>query len=532
MKQKDKTTINILSLEDILIREVAQGVTYFPKVQKLIDEIYGLNKFVYYSLAANSPIYQSPSLAKYNLATEVSIRNNLGVLLAAQANDSVFELVKNALCYADPRIKNYLKNPKSNHGFEEIILHTQPADLHGIKLQSICFFITYIFFQSKSDLAGESQIFQFGKALLSHIMQIDTENAENVDQLPERADLLEILGWPKNEWKFLKSFTSTDIITKIRVDEAHEKAGLHGKLPRNCPELEELLSPEAQMEIVSTIEAYWDVLLANNICWSDMFAGQSITRDEQTQILLSTIHYVDTVNGLQPNHYISALIIYVLGREISNMRKFYWTHNEESQYLENHQLLLDKEHLENEITSLKLKNEELSSRIKQLEKVQRKIEHQIATPYKDKIFYLEKILAEKEQELAQSHANTVELAKLRALATTPDDAKHQSNTAEDLKTLSKNKKIVVVGGHTNWRNNLNLDFPELQLLDGTASSFDFKTLETADYVIFYTYNMAHTVYEKVISFVKSKNLPYGYLPRVTNPTLIAEQILNIIQKEQ
>ena len=532
MRQKEKSAVDILNIEEVLIREVAQGVTYFPKVQNLIDEIYGLNKFMYYSLAVDSPIYQSPRLAKYNLATEVSIRNNIGVLLAAQTNNSVFEYVKNALCYADPRMKNYIKNPKSNHGFEEVILHTQPTDLYGIKLQYICFFITYILFQSRSDCAGESQIFQFGKALLSYIMQIDTENAESVGELPERADLLEILGWSKNEWKFLKSFTSTDIITKVRVDEAHRNADLQDKLPRNCPELEELLSPETQMEIVSTIEAYWDILLANNICWSDMFAGQSITRDEQTQILLSIVHYANTVNGLQPNHYVSAFITYVLSREISNMRKFYWAHNEETQYLENHQLLLEKERLENEITSLKHKNKELSSRINQLEKMQRSVEHQATTPYKDKISHVERMLAEQERELILLRANAVELSKLRVLATAPDDTNHQTNTTEDLKTISKSKKIVVIGGHTNWRNNLSLDFSELLLLDGTIASFDFRTLETADYVIFYTYNMAHTVYEKVISFVRSKNIPYGYLPRVTNPTLIAEQILHIIQKEQ
>jgi hypothetical protein len=522
----------ILSIEDLLIREVAQGITYFPKTQNLVESIYRLNKYTYYSLAVNSPIYQSPQLSKYNLATEVSIRNNIGVLLAAQTDDSIFELVKNALFYADPRIKNYIKHPRGNPSFEEIILNTQPTDIHGIKLQYICHFITYVFYRSQNDLAGESHIFQFGRTLLTYTMQIDAENTEKSKQLPERAELLEKLGWTKSEWKFLKSFTNADVITKIRIDEAQKKANLPFDLSRNCPELEELLSPEIQMEIISSIESYWDILLANNICWSDMFAGQSISRDEQTQLLLSIIHYVKTAKGLHPSHYVSAYIVYVLGKEISNMRQFYWDHNEESQYLENHQLGEDKRRLENEVNILKHKIKELTSQINQLEKNQRSLEYHAVIPFKNKISYLENIIAEQDRELTNLRANANELSKLRALATTSEESNISRNDTAQLADISKEKRIIVIGGHTNWRNNLGFDFPELQLIDGTTASFDFRTLETADYIIFYTYNMAHTVYEKAISYVRNKSIPYGYLPRITNPTLVAEQILNIILKEQ
>jgi seryl-tRNA synthetase len=224
--------------------------------------------------------------------------------------------------------------------------------------------------------------------------------------------------------------------------------------------------------------------------------------------------------------------VYVLGKEISNMRQFYWDHNEESQYLENHQLGEDKRRLENEVNILKHKIKELTSQINQLEKNQRSLEYHAVIPFKNKISYLENIIAEQDRELTNLRANANELSKLRALATTSEESNISRNDTAQLADISKEKRIIVIGGHTNWRNNLGFDFPELQLIDGTTASFDFRTLETADYIIFYTYNMAHTVYEKAISYVRNKSIPYGYLPRITNPTLVAEQILNIILKEQ
>lgn len=88
-------------------------------------------------------------------------------------------------------------------------------------------------------------------------------------------------------------------------------------------------------------------------------------------------------------------------------------------------------------------------------------------------------------------------------------------TAVDYRTMKKGiagKKIVIIGGHSNWIQKLQQEFPGWRYIPkGTGSSCDTSAVEDADYVFFFTDTISHSTYYRYLNVLRDKHLKYGYI---------------------
>lgn len=101
-----------------------------------------------------------------------------------------------------------------------------------------------------------------------------------------------------------------------------------------------------------------------------------------------------------------------------------------------------------------------------------------------------------------------------------------------LSELTEGKKIIVIGGHINWRNDLKNKYPAFQIFDGSVNTADLSSIQSADFVFLNVSNMSHAMYYKIMSILRTNNIPFDYLGRAINQELCEKEMADILSKHQ
>lgn len=92
-------------------------------------------------------------------------------------------------------------------------------------------------------------------------------------------------------------------------------------------------------------------------------------------------------------------------------------------------------------------------------------------------------------------------------------------------------KIAIIGGHDNWTYKLKNKFKNWKFYRPEVTrTIDEKSLQTADYIYFFTDIMSHGSYCRYIKFVREYGLKFGYLHTInieSNINQIYEDIQNL-----
>ena len=76
---------------------------------------------------------------------------------------------------------------------------------------------------------------------------------------------------------------------------------------------------------------------------------------------------------------------------------------------------------------------------------------------------------------------------------------------------AKKKKVVVIGGHPNWKTNIRQVFPDIHFID-RDTPFSKNHLQNADFVYYAVEHMSHGLFYRVHPVVKKEEVPFGFLP--------------------
>ena len=148
----------------------------------------------------------------------------------------------------------------------------------------------------------------------------------------------------------------------------------------------------------------------------------------------------------------------------------------------------------------------------------------------EEISALNRQVKELRGELDTEREKTDELNRLREFVFSIQSEYVPESDETDLKDLIKGKKIVVIGGHINWRNKLKKKYPAIVTMDGHNAASDFSPLSSADLVLLNTFNMSHKVYDKAIEMLRRGTAKFDYIGRSTNQELYEKEIADIIKK--
>lgn len=126
---------------------------------------------------------------------------------------------------------------------------------------------------------------------------------------------------------------------------------------------------------------------------------------------------------------------------------------------------------------------------------------------------LQNTILKQEQELRRLHkqaagqkqqlaAQQTELGEMRSYLYSLSEGWEEGNAETCANTkLSEwsEKKVLVVGGHTNWQNKLRELFPKWQFISAGQNSLDDKMIRGKDCIICNTEVLAHSCYYKILS---------------------------------
>ena len=133
----------------------------------------------------------------------------------------------------------------------------------------------------------------------------------------------------------------------------------------------------------------------------------------------------------------------------------------------------------------------------------------------------------KQENLQKEYENQrEELKALRDFAykSSKEIEVQKQESIEDMKKAIKNRKILIVGGHINWINKLQKNFPGWSIIPANASrTVDAKILDGIEKAYFFTDHLDHSNYGKYISICRDKHIPFGYL-HVVNIDMMIQQV--------
>ncbi len=126
----------------------------------------------------------------------------------------------------------------------------------------------------------------------------------------------------------------------------------------------------------------------------------------------------------------------------------------------------------------------------------------------------QKLLAEKADLMDQMDAEREELEALRrhVYQLTEEDEPISTVSISEMQEALKKLRIVIVGGHSNWKQKLRNLFDKWIFIDPkTTGSVDPDVVAKADYVYFFTDTISHGTYYRFINAVRENGVKFGYL---------------------
>lgn len=132
----------------------------------------------------------------------------------------------------------------------------------------------------------------------------------------------------------------------------------------------------------------------------------------------------------------------------------------------------------------------------------------------------------------QYEAEHAELVALREHVYSMTEIPEESGISiDDMKRMLSSKKLVIIGGNSNWVLKLKELFPDWVFVGaGRSGTIDEHILDNADFVYFFTDTMSHSVYYRFIQMVRNNNLPFAYIHGVNLDLNIRQMYKEVIEK--
>lgn len=129
------------------------------------------------------------------------------------------------------------------------------------------------------------------------------------------------------------------------------------------------------------------------------------------------------------------------------------------------------------------------------------------------------VIKRKAEEAAKSYKVQMEslnreLAALRSYVynLTEDDEQFREESVEQMKKELSERRIIIVGGHTNWVSKLKKEFPGWEFISPEAGrSVAVAVVEKADRVYFFTDTISHAQYYQFMNVIKERKVKFSYI---------------------
>lgn len=543
--------MNILFDVELFFIFLANSIVEYPNLLVVFNNYFKADKLRFYERATRSKYYDPCNMSSKTIELEEAMRRVFGILLCAEEDESCRDFVCGELINTDRRLAELVKNPNkaaiNTFAADMIDKMNLMPDSYDAK-NAPMFFLAYLFYTAYG-VDGNNQIVN---DFLSHTHKLildmskkKTYYSTKMSQKPK----MNGIAIPKESQALIRQLkTGLDLasLTDFYHDDTNNADPQLVK-----PELYSFMKNYSNLGSVESRDMHSAMAIVQmavvltNIVGTDLdglYGTISITKDEQNMIIkmLADMNPQATAAELRQQinltNYVVGHIFMLLSKEIRNTREYFFMNNNETQYLEHQRLqaVVDEKTLEIERLKVELaKSNEQGER--QKEEIQRltdeafKENKDAIKPYAAEISGLNSRIRELENALVTEQAKTPELNALREFAFEARTEYIPPETTVTLAELTQGKKIIIVGGHVNWRNIMKERYPTITFIDGHNASLDNSIFDKASCTLFYTSNMSHKVYEKIICYLRDRTLRFGFLGRRFNHELLEAEIVSVLQ---
>lgn len=82
---------------------------------------------------------------------------------------------------------------------------------------------------------------------------------------------------------------------------------------------------------------------------------------------------------------------------------------------------------------------------------------------------------------------------------TQEIEKMEGNCAENLRTILKGRRVIVIGGHVNWQKRFREQFPQWQFVSADKNNYDGESIRSKEVIIVNTAVLKHSCYYRVLA---------------------------------
>lgn len=116
------------------------------------------------------------------------------------------------------------------------------------------------------------------------------------------------------------------------------------------------------------------------------------------------------------------------------------------------------------------------------------------------------------EELESEHREVVALREHLYNMTEEGAEAVPEESIEDMKKYLEGLKIIIIGGHSNWRSKMKQEFPDWTYVDAAVSgTIEGSIVKNADRVYFFTDTISHSTYYRYMNIVREHGVDFGYI---------------------
>lgn len=132
----------------------------------------------------------------------------------------------------------------------------------------------------------------------------------------------------------------------------------------------------------------------------------------------------------------------------------------------------------------------------------------------------------------QYEAEHAELIALRDHVYSMTEMLEESSVSlKEMEQKLRNRKLVIVGGNSNWVQKLKELFPDWVYVGaGRSGTTDEHLLDHADFVYFFTDTMSHSVYYRFIQMVRIRDIPFAYIHGVNIELNVKQMYREVVER--
>ena len=525
---------------------IADYIGRAPGLSKTVESIYQRDKERFYQAARNSPYYDKDTiLTNGGLMAEVRRKRIYGVLMAAETDKALYAELRGILVKVNGEYPKLIDKP-SEKDLMEFSNHCLKKYGKTKLSMSYLYILVYLLTEEYGieSIAGFSTV----QIMSAEVYERTSFTRDRTRQWLKRTNPFDYLSISKEDLRLARELKTASDFQSLpdAFDNLHSGAFLVE--PKN-----QLIAQAVKKAVIDAKgrpndmeEATRVIFTASNLC---NYFGLSLfcllepynCLKEETMTALkaaASIYTTHDTSGPRPFSFsdcTKAILLYSLIKYISDTKIYYFENNDETMFSELSFLKQQLQEKDEKTTASQCELEHTRTENERLRRELQAAEGKLAQTSDDKIKQYEQKLrecpaqnAELTKQLAHEREKTSELNALRSFAFDLQSDYVPQETTTSLASIAAGKKIVIIGGHINWRNNIKSRFPDLSVLDGTVKTLSTDVVQSADMVFFNTANMVHPVYEKVMDVLRKKNIPFDYLGRSGNPNLVEQEMVSLL----